>query len=156
MASLSTDDLLPELEARLGLREGSLRGVDRARAVAVLSDAVDLVAAAVGSALADSPQPAARSVALSAARRAYLNPAGALSETVGPHTVRWDDDSPSGVYLTAAEQQVLNLLRRKGRGGGLWSLGVERGTDDGPLLVGDQLAPLSDPIPFEQSRWDAI
>lgn len=146
MAPLTVDALLPELEARLGIK--ALRGTDAARAEAVLADAMQLVLAAVGSAITDPPQLAVTAVVLSVARRAYLNPAGVLSETVGPYTVRYGDDSPSGVYLTAAEQAILGRLRSGGHG--LWSLSTTRGDDYlMTLYVGDQWAPLSDPIAFE-------
>lgn len=147
MALPDVDQLVPELEVRLGVEPDSLQGNDLARAQAVLSDARALVTAAAGSALADPPQQVAVAVLLMAARRAYLNPSGAVSETVGPYSIRYGDDSPNGVYLTPRE---VESLRKLAKGRGIYTMRVERDDLDDTLWVGDQWAPLSDPIPWEQ------
>lgn len=63
---------------------------------------------------ARDPWPAtAKAVALSAAKRAYVNPEGASSETVGGTSVAYTDGN-MGVFLTEEER---NRLQRVGGGG---------------------------------------
>ena len=144
MALPSVDELLPEFYARIGVT--NLSGTDKARAEACLSDASDLVTAAAGSGLADPPQPLAVTVTLNSARRAYLNPSGALQETVGPYSVRYGDESPNGVYLTSAELQALRTIGSHG----LWTLTTYRESAEETLYVYDQDGVNGgDPIPFE-------
>lgn len=59
--------------------------------------------------------PAARSVVLSAAARAYSNPTGISAETTGPYSATFSATSFVGVSLTKAEKAELQLLA--GRGG---------------------------------------
>lgn len=63
---------------------------------------------------ARDPWPAtAKAVALSAAKRAYVNPEGASTETVGGTSIAYADGN-MGVFLTDDER---NRLQRVGRGG---------------------------------------
>lgn len=63
---------------------------------------------------ARDPWPAtAKAVALSAAKRAYVNPDGASSETVGGTAIAYTDGN-MGVFLTEEER---NRLQRVGGGG---------------------------------------
>jgi hypothetical protein len=141
------DELLPEFEARIGVAPGSLAGVDLARAQAALSDASDLVTAAAGDDLGDPAAPVAVAITLNAARRAYLNPSGAVSETVGPYSVRFGDDSPNGIYLTERELAALQALGSNHPG--LGTISVYRDDYTDTLWVYDQWGPESDLIPFE-------
>lgn len=81
--------------------------VDTDRADMLITMAQELAEAEI------SPLPAAaKSVILSAAARAYTNPAGVTYETIGPFSAQ---RPAAGVYLTRAE---LNTLRRlAGRSG---------------------------------------
>jgi hypothetical protein len=89
---VKTDDLATYL--------GSPVDTDRARLLIAL--AMDLCAAII-----DPVPDTAKAIVLSAAGRAYANPAGTTSETVGPYTMT----SPSaGVYLTKSERAALRRL----------------------------------------------
>lgn len=136
MALPPVEELLPDFEARLGVPIGSLAGVDLARAQACLSDASDLVTAAAGDDLGDPVAPVAVTITLNVARRAYLNPSGAVSETVGPYSVKYADDSANGVYLTDAERSALHSLGSSHVGLGV--IETYRGDDVGTLYVYDQ------------------
>jgi hypothetical protein len=141
------EELLPDFEARLGVPVGSLAGVDLARAQAALADASDLVTAAAGDDLGDPVAPVAVAITLNVARRAYLNPSGAVSETVGPYSVRYGDDSPNGVYLTDAERAALHSLGSSHVG--LGTIETWRGDEGSTLYVFDQDGVNgSDPIPW--------
>lgn len=87
--------------------------VDGAVAAFLLELAQGLIVAEIGE---RSPwPPIAKAVALAAAGRAYLNPAGNRSETTGPFTaVR--DAAALGVYLT--DDEVARLHRQPGTGYG--------------------------------------
>ena len=102
---------LDALEKRLGFEEGSLEGVDKARAEAALEDAAILVLAEVAATTAtrwaEDAHPVATLVALKAARREFENPRGLASESLGEHAIGTTDTS--GVYLTASE--VLQVRR---------------------------------------------
>lgn len=96
---------LGHLEARLGVEDGSLTGVDRGRAVSALEDATVLALTEVTTELgarwrADAPD-VVFLVILKAARREYENPSGYNTESLGEHAVGISETS--GVYLTARE-----------------------------------------------------
>ncbi|MCA6090950.1 hypothetical protein LE181_02015 [Streptomyces sp. SCA3-4] len=62
-----------------------------------------------------SPLPeGAGAVVLSVAARAYANPQGIVSETVGPYSVQ-RPQSQAGLYMTRDERRSLKLMA--GRGG---------------------------------------
>jgi hypothetical protein len=87
--------------------------VDDAAALFLLDLARGLIVDEIGE--RDPWPPTAKAVALAAAGRAYLNPAGIRSETTGPFTaVR--DAAALGVYLTADE--IARLHRQPGTGYG--------------------------------------
>lgn len=93
----------PELSSLLG------QDVDESRAYVLLSLAQDLCSTIV------SPvPPAARSVVLGVAARAYTNPQNAQSETVGPYAVNFGPAS-GGLYLTKQDRSMLR--RVAGRSG---------------------------------------
>jgi hypothetical protein len=139
------DDLMPLFLARIGVDD--LAGAELARAEAALTDARELVTAAAGTALSDPPQPVTITITLTAARRAYLNPTGAESETVGPYSVRYSEDSVNGVYLTDAELRALHGLAGPR---GLWIQPTYRDEPDGTFWVYDQDGDNGgDPIAFE-------
>jgi hypothetical protein len=144
----SVAELLPQFEARIGVAPGSLSGVDLARAEACLSDASLLVTAAAGDDLGDPADSLAVTITLNSARRAYLNPSGAVSETVGPYSVRYGDDSPNGVYLTSSELAALHGLGSAHIGIG--TISVYRDDYADTLWVYDQDGVNGgDPIAFE-------
>lgn len=103
--------LVASLEARLGVPEGSLEGVDRARAEMALDDASTLILAEISPALASSWSHSAPSIvtviALKAARREFDNPRGIRSETLGEHAVGLSETS--GVFLS--EREVRQIKR---------------------------------------------
>jgi hypothetical protein len=108
-----------DLEARLGVPEGTLADEDLARAEAAIEDATVLVLAEVSETRAtawraDAPA-VVRLVILKAARREFENPRGLSTESIGPRSVGMTDTS--GVFLTARE--VAQIRRASsGRGGG--------------------------------------
>lgn len=106
------------LERRLGVDEGSLDGVDLARAEEALLDATALALAEVSPARATtwtaSAPAVVATVILKAARREYENPQGFRQQGVGE--VSASVDVASGVYLTASE--VAQIKRAAGAGSG--------------------------------------
>ena len=107
------------LERRLGLPEGSLDGVEKARAEDALEDATTLVLAEAPASKAeswatDAPKVAVL-VALKAARREFENPRGINQETDGERSIGLSESS--GVYLTAREIAQIRRAAR-GRSGG--------------------------------------
>lgn len=98
------DGLLAALEARLG--RGTLVDPDRARALAALEDVTGLVE---GVCTIPSPRPLrVTTVILAAVRRAFDNPSGLQSETVGAYSYsRGGDGERFGAYLTDAERRII-------------------------------------------------
>ncbi len=99
------------LEARLGVAVGSLAAEDLARAEAALEDASVLITAEVSAADAtvwSDPTVGAPAVvvtvALQAAKRAFVNPDGLKYEAVEGYTASVD---AVGVYLTDAEKALV-------------------------------------------------
>jgi hypothetical protein len=123
---------LNELEARLGLDSNTLAGADKARAQAALDDASALVRLEAGQswvvagALSAVPDVISR-VVLGAAMRNWINPDGVVQETAGPFQRRLAE-SPNGVYLTAAEVEIVRRFRASGTSD-LWTLATERDRD---------------------------
>jgi hypothetical protein len=107
---------LSALETRLGLAAGTLTGTDRARAEADLADASVLIRAEAGvSYVADdgvtiTAPDAVVTVAVRAARRAYLNPEDLTGENVGEYG--WQRRE-AGVYLTADEVRIVRKAAGK-------------------------------------------
>jgi hypothetical protein len=102
------------LEIRLGKSTGSLSGTDLARAEAALQDASALVRAAAGKTwvsedgLTATAPDAASVVTVTAALRAYRNPEGFISETLGDYNYRRPEGGQAvGVYLTREERQMV-------------------------------------------------
>lgn len=140
--------LVPGFEARIGVPVGSLAGTDLARAEACLEDARQLVTAAAGDDIGEPANPVAVAITLNVAKRAYLNPSGVVSETVGPYSVRYGDDSPNGIYLTEAELAALHRLGARHPGIGV--IETYRSIEADTLWVYDQDGVNGgDPIPFE-------
>lgn len=84
---------------------------DSDRGDALIAQAETLAASVV------SPLPSgAETVVLSAAMRAYANPQGVTTETLGPYSV---SRPMAGVYLTKTERAT---LRRMSGGGGAFSI----------------------------------
>lgn len=104
--------LPPTLQAaalRLGLEAVDLaEDGAAARLQAALEDATELTLAEVHPVTAalwrDTAPAAVHIVVLAVARRAYENPRGIRSETLGEHTVGLTDTS--GVYLTGRERSI--------------------------------------------------
>src|SRR5690606_37610724 len=108
---------LADLAALSARVPGGIPAEDEARAQSALEDASAVVR-----------------VVLGVARRDFMNPDGARSdtETVGPHSrtmVRSDDQT--GLYLTDQERAICHKYR-PGAGGGLRTISTTRA--DGPAL----------------------
>lgn len=102
---MSTIATTTDLDTFLGLGDS----IDTARAQLLL-DLVEDDAASV-----TTPLPAtARGVILTAAARAYANPAGTASETVGSVSTTYG--TGGGMYLTRAERRTLRRLAGIGAG----------------------------------------
>lgn len=122
-----------DLAARLGRDPDSLSVEDEARATATLDDASALVRAEGRQDWYDTetdaitaPHPVV-TVVLSAAQRAFTNPEGLISETVGPFTKRRAERGDLGVFLTAAEKDIVRRYRTTSPG--LWTQRTTRGED---------------------------
>lgn len=140
MSSLPALAEIDDLEARLGR---SLTGDETGRAQAALADASALARAEgrqdwyTAEAGLTAPD-AVVTVVLSAARRAFENPQGYSSETVGPFTVRRDSEA-LGVYLTEAEKAIVRRYRATSPG--LWT---QRTTREDPNNEGNETVFLED------------
>lgn len=130
-----------DLEVRL---RRALTGEETAAAAAALADASSLVRAegrqdwwteAGGLTVPD----AVVTVVLTAAKRAFDNPDGVVSETVGPFTRRRSDDSASGAYLTEEEKAIVRRYRATSPG--LWT---QRTTREDPNNEGSTTVFLED------------
>lgn len=134
------------------LRVGGLSAADEDRAQACLDDASALIRAEAGTedwvdddgALEEVPG-AIVAVCAAASIRAFRNPDGVRTETIGTYSVAYADTS-TAVFLTEGERRIIR--RAAGLSGigsvqleGEWSLGeavyvpVDRGGDDFPLGV---------------------
>ena len=141
--------LLAELQTRLGLEEFPSQA-DKDRAEAALADAEALVLEETRPRTfrdaEERPElpPAVATVILAAAKRAYQNPTGITSETVGPFAYRY---GATGAFLTDEEKAVLSRYGPTRASSGLWSLGTTRGEDySDTVFVNDQYG--GDPIPW--------
>ena len=103
-----------DLAARL---PGGIAAADEDRAQAVLDDVSALVRAEAETDWVDDQDAldgvpdVVVTVTLAAARRAWLNPDGKVSETIGSYSYRAADGATTGVYLTEEEKR---LVRRAG------------------------------------------
>lgn len=78
---------------------------DYDRAEAALEDASALVESETGQNWdVDTVPPVAKTITIRAAARAYLNPTGVASRSMGP----FSEQIPDGVYLTEDEQRILS------------------------------------------------
>lgn len=122
---------LAEIDAfasRLGTTTSQL---DTPRAYAALDDASTLVRVEVGQSWVDDagalgvvPE-IARMVVLSVARRAYENPSGLISRSIGTYREQWSSGGTPApaVALTAYERGMLSRLRDVG---GLYTIATTR------------------------------
>lgn len=93
-----------QLEARIGVVEGSLAGVDLARAQAAIDDVSAEVLYIGDSTWTDETAPAVVvRVVLAAAKRIFLNPQGLASEQAGDYA--WRAANAGGDILTPAESE---------------------------------------------------
>lgn len=137
------------------LRLGGLASSDEDRAQACLDDASALIRAEAGGedwvdsdgALEEVPGVIV-AVCVAAAIRAFRNPEGVRTESIGTYSVAYADTS-TAVFLTEGERRIIR--RAAGLSGignvqleGEWSVGmdavwvpVDRGGDDYPLGVGE-------------------
>jgi hypothetical protein len=106
------------LETRLGIDPGSLTGTDLARAGEALADVSTLVRVEAGSDFLSAPiPPAIVTVVLQASLRVYRNPEGLSGEQVGEYSwQQYGKSSPSGVYLSEDEKDVIAKAMRPRRG----------------------------------------
>ncbi len=147
---------LAELEARLGLDDGTLTGADRARAQAALDDASALVreeaqqdfVAEDGSLTVPD---VVKRVVLGAALRSYRNPDAQIAEAAGPFS-RTLKSAEVSVYLTDAEKQLVRRYRPTPNG--LWTMKTERDdTTDRTLWMEDSFGFELFPIGFVDEPW---
>lgn len=82
---------------------------DTQRLRVLIDDACDIAADITGTTYADGETVPGAIVATicSAVRRAYENPTGLQSETIGDYSYRAFEGGGSGVYFTAAEEKAL-------------------------------------------------
>lgn len=107
---------LADLETRLRVAVGSLTDPDKADAEAKLLDASILVrdvADELEWTAADAPKRAIQ-IALEAARRAYINPDGLITERLGDASWGYHHGSLPGVYVTKQEAASLRKLGDSG------------------------------------------
>lgn len=111
------------LEARLGLPAGSMTDPDLGRATAALEDASALVRAEAGRPFlnddgdAVTAPAAVVTIVVQAALRAFRNPEGFATESLGDYSYRLTDEAAS-VYLTEEEKRIVRDA------GGVSSYGV--------------------------------
>ena len=117
------------------------------RAEAILMAASYLVQNEVGASVSDewTEVPGiVGAVVVQVAARVWHNPQGLVSESIDDYTRRYGNETPSGVFLTQQERDMLSPYRAKPRG--LWNLSTTRGNDyeDQYLDVDGQ----DEPMPF--------
>ena len=138
--------------AALAAWVGQSIAANDARANAVLTAASVLVRSHVGASTADAWQtvPAdVQQVVVQVAARVWFNPQGLVADAVDDYSRRWESGAESGVYLTAAERDMLSPYTTSHKG--LWSLGTTRGDDYADQYL-DVLNPdgstQTEPMPF--------
>lgn len=145
---------LAGMEVRL---RRALSDAEATAAEAAIDDATALVRAETGRTWLDengTPDPQVAGIVLSVALRAFRNPEGFSSQTVGSWTGTvggGGQDVASGVYLTTHERRQLQSLMGAG---GLVSLTVVRPEfigDDGTVWV--PVAQGGDDFPFLTEEW---
>jgi hypothetical protein len=132
-----------QLEDRLGDVD-----IDEARIAACLADASALVRAEARQTWLDDAgdldgvPDVVEMIVLAVARRAYLNPDGAIQQTAGPFTERYAEVAGQVFYLTDTEQRALAKYHDTP---GLWAQPTTRGdVESGTVYAeGD-----GDPIPM--------
>lgn len=101
------------------------------RALAVLSAASVLIQSEVGASVVEAWEDIPADVSLvtvQVASRVWFNPQGLVADSIDDYSRRWENAQESGVYLTAAERDLLSRYRTTGPKG-LWTLGTTRGDD---------------------------
>lgn len=100
--SIATVD---QLAARV---PGGIAAADEDRAQAVLDDVSTLInAEAEGAWDSDTPPDVVVTICLAASRRAWVNPDGKVSETIGGYSYRVPDATATGVFLTDDEKRMI-------------------------------------------------
>jgi hypothetical protein len=139
---------LPPPIADLAAWVGQDIASDDLRAGAVLSAASSLVSGYAGKdwSVDEAPDDVA-AIVVQVAARVWSNPTGAVSWTKGPFSERYTDNAALGLYLTEAEQTVLNRFRTVASG--LGTLSVTRGEGESDTIyVPTGPAPAGYPFPF--------
>lgn len=129
------------LEVRLGVDEDSLEGADLARAEAALSDVSSLVRQEAGKlwvdtegALSGVPDVVA-TVTVTAALRAYRNPDGLSSESIGGvYSYSLGAEAQAGIYLTDVEARAVRAAARGAGGGGAYTVGTPSAYGPRPVV----------------------
>lgn len=145
-----------DLADRLGqtLTEGT---PDYRRAKANIQDVSSLVLNETGQSWDEgSVPPVVVTIVLRASERAFRNPSGAISRTMGPFAEGWNGSNAVGVYLTDAELEILQGLAATDRG--FFSIPIDNPVTDSyaTLYAYDQFYPNSEPIPYFSERDRAI
>ena len=117
MTNWTANDAFDDFQVRY---ENTIPAADTDRVTALLADAYALVEAITGVAypildVTATPPPIAYeavpgvivAVVCNAVRRAYENPLGLGSETIGDYSWRASAGSPGGVYFTSDEKRIL-------------------------------------------------
>lgn len=112
---------------------GGIDGGDTARAQAMLVDASALIRSEAGITWTDDDPPVTvpdvvKTICMSAAKRAFLNPDGVNSVAIDGHSASFATGSPD-VYLTRAEKSA---VRRAAGKIAVWTQPTTRSEDDIP------------------------
>lgn len=138
-----------ELSARLG-QPLTIDTADYNRAKANIEDVSTLVLHESGQVWdPGNLPPVAKTIVLRASERAFRNPSGAISRTMGPFGEGYGQGNATGVYLTDEEKEILDSLATA-NAGGIICVGI-----DNPvypygvsLFAHDQFYPASTSFPY--------
>lgn len=114
---------------------GGIAQEDAARARAMLEDASALIQAETGtdwSGVGETVPDVVRTITMSAAKRAFLNPDGVTALAVDGHSAQFATGSPD-VYLTSAEKRAVRAAAGRSA---VWSLATTR-TEDPSVTTGE-------------------
>ena len=143
-------ETLATIEAFNDRIPGGVGSADSGRAYAMLEDASALIRAEAGKTWTDDVPPVAvpdvvKTVCMSAAKRAFLNPDGVNSMSLDGNAATFATGSPD-VYLTKAEKSAVH--KAAGRSG-LWSLSTTRTEGTATDGTGPADTPSPSPDAFE-------
>ncbi len=112
--------------------------IDETRIAAVLDDASAIVRSYAAQTwldtlgALDSVPDVVTTITLAVARRAYLNPDGAIQQTSGPFTERYAEVTGQVLFLTDTEKAALDRFRATAS---LWAQGTTRAEDTASVEI---------------------